>query len=186
MPGWSDTQKWWMDLAKSGITFVVGLVITLTIVHAIQSRRDARQKRVDAVFALRLATVDAFQRASVLYELASLAAYTDLYQWIGKSKTEAMSRYETTAYGELSAATSSFRIRFRDRQPILRMVEELEQLNVGRHKLYDDLVDRRLDNRPDTAIEPKATRPRFDELLTSIRAKREEILRATEEVLASS
>jgi hypothetical protein len=175
-----------MDLAKSGITFVVGLVITLTIVHAIQTRRDARQKRVDAIFALRLATVDAFQRASVLYEVASLAAYTDLYQWRGKGKTEAMARYEGSAYGELIAATSSFRVRFRDQPAILQMLDEFEQFNRGRHKLFDNLVDRRLDHESDTVIEPQTTRPQFDSLLTSMRKRREDILRATEVVLVSS
>src|SRR4051794_28865262 len=108
---WTEMQKWWMDLAKSAITFTVGLIVTLTVVYGIQRKRDEQQKRRDALFALRLAAIDAFQKACVNYELAAVAAYTDLYQWTGKTKTENMQRYEGSAYGDFRSATISFRAR---------------------------------------------------------------------------
>jgi hypothetical protein len=172
-----------MDLLKSGITFTIGLIVTLTIVYSIQRRREAGQKRTDAFFALRLAAVDAFHKACSVYELASLAAYTDLYQWVGKVKTEAMQRYESSAYGEFASTLTSFRSRFSSEPRIAEMLDKLVAENRSRHLIYDSLVDDRLDNGPGTVIDPRSRRAEFDTHLATMRTLREDSIRSAEAIL---
>lgn len=64
---WSDWQKWWMDLAKSAITFSVAATVSLLVIDKIQQERAEKRAHIkvkeDALLATRLKALEEFRVA---------------------------------------------------------------------------------------------------------------------------
>ena len=177
---WSETKKWWMDLLKWTVTFFVGALLSYCVVDRLEDQRLRERARADASFRLKLSSAQEFQRALVSYDVAAVSAYTDLYQWKGKLKTPAMVWYEREAYAGWIIALEDLEKRFASNTAIMQAVSDLRSANKKRHKIYDGLVDYRLDRSDTTPIDPERTRGDFDELSKTIAQLRGEIVEKIE------
>ena len=128
-----------------------------------------------------------FNRAVTAYEIAAVSAYTDLYQWSGKTKTAAMQRYENESYGEFLAALQRLRHRYEmnpsGKTKVLRLMDELLLRHEERHSLYDKLVDYQLDSESqnhDLWRDAHKRRNDFSELLDETKRLKQEIISAVE------
>jgi hypothetical protein len=173
---WGEWTKWWMDLLKWVITFLLGAVLSFFVVDRLQEKRLKERAKADAMFRLRLDALQQFQRALATYDVAALSAYTDLYQWRGKTKTSSMEWYERQAYSGWLVAVDDLDKRFPTCESIQQKLAALRKANAERHRLYDRWVDKRLDGSDTTPITPAETRGQFDTLSGQIAGLRADVI----------
>lgn len=67
MNNWSDQKKWWMDLLRSLVTFVIVAIVTIFIIESYNARRDDSRDRAK-VHLQKLQEIEKeFESASLLY-----------------------------------------------------------------------------------------------------------------------
>jgi hypothetical protein len=162
-----------MDLLKTFITFTAGVIVSLFVLDRIQHSRAVDKAKEDAFYQVRIRALDDFRESAVTYDLSAYSAFTDLYQWRGKAKTEAMLRYEQSAFPRLRLARETVALLFPDLAGDMMLYETKTK---ARHDLYDAIVDTRLDGRDDTALFPDAKRAAFDTLTVETSSLRSQIV----------
>ena len=70
-PVWSDPVKWWMDLLKNGLTFLIGTLITVSFVK----QCDRRQFEWQSQYGYRLETLKEYEKNSTIYLKWSFDAF---------------------------------------------------------------------------------------------------------------
>jgi hypothetical protein len=170
---WSDEKKWWMELLKGAISFTVAAFVSITLIDNVQANRQIEKARADAYYSARLKALEDFRAASVTYDLAAHTAYTELYQWKSKEKTPAMLKYEQEAYPRWLLALETLENLYPN---ISADTKLLDAKAFARHKLYDTLVDTRLDGIMTTPIDPWAKRHDFNSISEVMRTKRAELI----------
>ena len=173
---WSEWTSWSMDLLKWIITFLLGALLSYFVVDRLQETRLKERAKTDALFRLRLDAIQQFQRALATYDVAALSAYTDLYQWRGKTKTSSMEWYERQAYSGWLVALDDLAKRFPESVSVKKNLTALREANSKRHRLYDRWVDVRLDGSDTTPIAPAQTRADFNALSEEITSLRAEVI----------
>jgi len=173
-----------MDLLKSGIVFAVGAFITVLVLNRLDDRRAANRFVSEAAFHLRASALDDFRRYTLRYFRAAIAAYTDLYQWVlvvDPVKSETMHRYEQETYEDFSVAMEAVRIRFADVPQCIALIVELDATNKRRHRIYDSIVDAKLDGAKDVASRPATERSAFNSATYDVMNLRENVLQLLEQ-----
>jgi hypothetical protein len=184
MPEWSAWREWWMDLLKSGIVFALGAFITALVLNRLEDRRAANRFVSEAAFQLRVRALDDFRRYTLRYLRAAIAAYTELYQWVlvvDRAKLATMHRYEQEAYEDFSVAMEEVRIRFAEVPECVALIAALDASNKKRHRIYDLIVDAKLDGIEDFRSRPAADRTAFNSATYDVMDLRERVLQLLEQ-----
>ena len=158
--GWSDIKKWLMDIAKYSITFVFGAVATILFLEGREDERARVQKIWDVQLNLGVSEMLEFDKSARLYSAAALDAYVELYENDPKKpgETPIMRRYENETYDKYQIALSRIKRRCEGLEKCTQIIAQIENTNVQRHKIYDDIVDDRL-----VPHDPWKFRDQFDE-----------------------
>ena len=180
---WTPWQAWGMDLLKNGIAFTIGAFVTVFILNRLEDRRAANRFVSEAAFQMRVRALDDFRRFTLRYCRAAIAAYTDLYQWIlvpDRTKTDTMRRYEEETFEDFTVAIEAVRERFAEVPRCTELLDQLEVANKERHRLYDVIVDAKLDGGTIPPSRPAADRAAFKKALDEVISIREQVLHLLE------
>ena len=180
---WTPWQAWGMDLLKNGIAFTIGAFVTVFFLNRLEDRRAANRFVSEAAFHMRVRALDDFRRFTLRYCRAAIAAYTDLYQWIlvpDRTKTDTMRRYEEDTFEDFTVGIEAVRERFADVPRCTALLDQLEVANTERHRLYDVIVDAKLDGRTIPPSRPAADRTAFKKALDEVMKIREQVLHLLE------
>jgi len=172
-----------MDLLKNGIAFTIGAFVTVFILNRLEDRRAANRFVSEAAFQMRVRALDDFRRFTLRYCRAAIAAYTDLYQWIlvpDRTKTDTMRRYEEETFEDFTVAIEAVRERFAEVPRCTELLDQLEVANKERHRLYDVIVDAKLDGGTIPPSRPAADRAAFKKALDEVISIREQVLHLLE------
>lgn len=141
---WNPWFAWFMDLIKFAITFSVSAALTLLLIDRVQNNRAGKRLKQNTLIQMQLSSLREFRLASTSYEVTSLAAYTDIYQWKSKEKTAAMQKYENDSYGYFLGTVEGLKTQFRNNKDIQEQINSLLEIHNQRHLLYDHLIDTQL------------------------------------------
>lgn len=180
---WSDSKKWWMDLAKSAVSFTFAAFVSLFLIGRLQEARVLEKARGDAFYSARLEALEEFREASVGYDLAAHTAYTELYQWDRSPKSEAMLAYEQDAYPRWFISLETIQFLYPE---LTDKTESVRRLGQTRHKIYDHMIDAVLDNRSTAQeLQPEQERECFDALGQGSKHARSQLIASIQHSLFS-
>jgi hypothetical protein len=142
---WSDWFGWWMDVAKSLLTAVLGFGLAYFLLDNLQQQRNEERAVCSTAVARMDRALQTFEQAAINYRDATNNAFIELYRWRDEQPSEPIRRFWGPAHSDLRAALETVRRRFPIQKGVEDGIQETEQAMQEAYALLDPLYDRRLD-----------------------------------------
>lgn len=94
MEPWSHWKAWWLDILKFAVTFLIGAILTIMVLHEIEEARSIRSFQWRKSWERDLEVLEGFRKASLFYVKAAEAALAevsrgpegeDVREWRGRA-----------------------------------------------------------------------------------------------------
>lgn len=128
MNDWSPRKQWWMDVLKFCITFILGALLTVTIINKFESCRAKQEFIWKRQYESNLRIYQDFTKYSLLYHRMAVDAYSDVTKRKKREESENIERFLTEANHNLQLVLESVEQNFG--KPV-----ELKKLRID----YDDI-----------------------------------------------
>ena len=128
MNDWSPRRQWWMDVLKFCITFILGALLTVTIINEFEGCRAKQEFIWKKGYESNLRIYQDFTKYSLFYHRIAVDAYSDVIKRKKREESENIERFLTEANNNLQLVLESVEQNFGN-------PAELKKLRVD----YDDI-----------------------------------------------
>ena len=97
MSDWSPRKQWWMDVLKFCITFILGALLTVTIINEFEGCRAKQEFIWKKQYESNLRIYQDFTKYSLLYHRMAVDAYSDVTKRKKREESENIERFLTEA-----------------------------------------------------------------------------------------
>jgi hypothetical protein len=135
MESWGPWKAWWLDTLKFVLTFSIGAVLTVTVLHEIEEARSVRSFQWRKHWERDLQVLDEFREASLLYVQATKGALAEVSRGSGG---ELVGEWKGPAHSKFLLSLEAVEFRFAERKPLIPELRRV--IDETRKNLYEEYL----------------------------------------------
>ncbi len=138
MNSWGPWKAWWLDVGKFVVTFALGAVVTITVLHDLEDERARRSFQWTKAWERDLEVAEEYRKASLLYLQAAEDALAEVSRGNDPHDSESVREWRGQANDRFLLSLEAIEIRFLAKDE--RVAILLAKMRNLHREVYDEYL----------------------------------------------